>query len=203
MAVPVHCAVEDRLSEAILFRCFREVGLTHGTTLSRGGFGYLKKIAPALNQSAQGMPYVMLTDLDDGPCASGLVNDWMAGRPRHPHFLLRVAVREVEAWLLADRANFSRFLGVSAARLPDDCEALPDPKLELVKAARRSRYRRIREDIVAEEDFGPVQGPDYNGALAKFVAMDWDLQAAASRCRSLGRMKDRLEELGGSLRSSA
>lgn len=200
MPVPVHCAVEDRLSEAVLLRCFREAGLTHGSTLSRGGFGYLRKIAPALNSSAQGMPYVMLTDLDDGPCAFGLVSAWLAGQPRHPNFLLRVAVREVEAWLLADRANFSRFLGISAALLPDDCETLPDPKLELLKAARRSRHRRIREDLVAEEDFGPVQGPDYNGALARFADGDWDLLAAADRCRSLGRLMARLNELGESLR---
>lgn len=199
MAVPVHCAVEDRLSEAVLLRCFREAGLTHGTTLSRGGFGYLKKIAPALNLSAQGMPYVMLTDLDDGPCPSGLVTEWMEGKPLHPHFVLRVAVREVEAWLLADSRKFSRFLGISATLLSGDCEAVSDPKLELLKAARRSRRRRIREDLVAEEDFGPVQGPDYNGALARFVAEDWSLEDAAERCRSLKRMVFRLKELAGSL----
>lgn len=201
MAMPVHCAVEDRLSEAVLLRCFRESGLTHGSTLRREGFGYLRRIAPKLNLSARGMPYVMLTDLDDGPCASRLVSDWMAGQQQHPRFLLRVAVREVEAWILADRANFSRFLGISASLLPEDCEALPDPKLELLKAARRSRHRRIREDLVAEEDFGPVQGPDYNGALARFVAEDWNLQTAAGRCRSLARTMMRLEELSGSLQS--
>ncbi|WP_200391590.1 hypothetical protein [Roseibacillus ishigakijimensis] len=200
MPIPVHCAVEDKLSEAILLRCFSECGLTHATTLSRGGFGYLKKIAPALNLSAQGMPYVMLTDLDDGPCAPELIANWMNGQMRHPHFLLRVAVREVEAWLLADTANFSQFLGISANLLPEDCEMLPDPKLELLKAARRSRHRKIREDLVTQEAHGPVQGPDYNGALAKFVAENWDLSEAAGRCPSLQKLMIRLRELEQTLR---
>jgi len=36
----------------------------------------------------------------------------------HPNFLFRVAVREVEAWLLAHREGIARFLGISEHLVP-------------------------------------------------------------------------------------
>jgi len=54
-----------------------------------------------------------------------------------------VAVREVEAWLLADGTNFSRFLRVQEGALPKDVEAIKDPKACLIGLARKSRSREI------------------------------------------------------------
>ena len=62
-------------------------------------------------------------------------------------------------------------------------------------AARRSRHRKIREDIVAETSSGPVQGPDYNGSLSRFVNEQWNIDVAANECRSLRKMLERLDEL--------
>jgi len=42
------------------------------------------------------------------------------------------AVREVEAWLLADAARLGRFLGVPAARIPLSPDTLRNPKQEMV-----------------------------------------------------------------------
>ena len=193
--VVANYAVEDALSESVLLCCFRHSGIEAGKPMVRSGFGYLKKIAPALNKTASGIPYVMLTDLDNRDCAPGLIDSWLAHKPRHEDFLFRVAVREVEAWLLADTENFAEFLGVDEAVLPNEFEALVDPKLELLKTVRRSRHRRIREDVVFEAECGPVQGPDYNGALSRFVRGEWDLERAASRCPSLQRLLDSLMDL--------
>ena len=197
MSVVANYAVEDVLSGTVVRRCLSFANIESGASLSREGFGYLKKIAPALNRSAAGVPYVMLTDLDHRNCPPELLADWMGPIPLHPDFLLRVAVKEVEAWILADRKGLARFLGVAQANLPRDFEQLPDPKHELLMVARRSRHRRIREDIVAETDHGPVQGPDYNGSLSRFVTDKWNIDKAAERCPSLRKMLERLEELRG------
>ena len=195
MCVVANYAVEDVLSETVMRRCFNHTNIESGASLGREGFGYLKRIAPALNNSAAGVPYVMLTDLDQVGCPPDLLADWMGTIPIHPDFLLRVAVKEVEAWILADRKGLARYLGVPQANFPRVFEQLPDPKHELLMVARRSRHRRIREDIVAETAHGPVQGPDYNGSLSRFVTDQWDIDEAAVQCPSLRKMLGRLEEL--------
>ena len=43
-----------------------------------------------------------------------------------------------EAWLLADRANFARYFGVSLDRVPPDPEALPHAKQALLGLVRHS-----------------------------------------------------------------
>jgi hypothetical protein len=59
-----------------------------------------------------------------------------------------VAVREVEAWLLSDRANLVRFLSVPVSHVSRTPELLDNPKSAMVELARRSRRRDIREDMV-------------------------------------------------------
>lgn len=195
MCVVANYAVEDVLSETVVRRCLNHANIESGASLGREGFGYLKRIARALNNSAAGVPYVMLTDLDNLDCPPELVANWMGEIPVHPDFLLRVAVKEVEAWILADRKGLARYLGVAEANFPRVFEQLPDPKHELLMAARRSRHRKIREDIVAETTHGPVQGPDYNGSLSRFVTNHWDIDEAAANCPSLRKMLERLAEL--------
>ena len=79
---------------------------------------------------------MVLTDLDDGPCPSDLIGGWLTS-PRHPNLILRVAVREVEAWLLADAGNLAKFLGIDEARIPAIPEEIRDPKAMLVELARQ------------------------------------------------------------------
>ena len=188
-------AVEDAVSEAVTIRCMRFEGIVPGHALGRRGNGHLKQLAQSLNQSAAGMPYLMLTDLDSGVCAPELVADWMGGHPLHPDFLFRVAIKEVEAWLLADYKGLAKYLGVQQSIMPRDFDGIADPKHELLMVARRSRFRKIREDIVFEANHGPIPGPDYNGALSRFVAENWAVETAAERSPSLGRMLLRLREL--------
>ena len=79
------------------------------------------------------------------------------------------AVREVEAWLLADAARLGRFLGVPAARIPLSPDTLRNPKQEMVNLARRSRSRSIREDLVPRPEGGRQVGPAYTSRLIEFV----------------------------------
>lgn len=196
--IPIYLAVEDELSEWVVRRALstRLVGYAVGAVFGRAGFGYLKRQASAFNNAAKGCPFLLLTDLDQSPCPPQLIEDWL-GRPKHPHFLMRVAVREVESWLLGDPAGLKTLLGLRKPFDFADPEQLADPKRELLRLALNSPRRTVREALVwKDEPSGRLfQGPDYNATLAKFVANDWDLGGARNKCRSLDRLFLALERM--------
>ena len=195
--IPIFLAVEDDLSEWILRRLLaeRSVAYAIGAVFKQGGFGYLKKQSPAFNNMAKACPVLLLTDLDQRPCAPELLDEWLK-HPKHPDFLLRVAVREVEAWLLACDGELRRFLGIRRALHFSAPEILPDAKAELLKLAADSTRRELREAIVRRDRSGKLrQGPAYNSTLAAFVGQKWQSAAASAKCPSLRRMINALSAL--------
>jgi hypothetical protein len=198
--IPIYLAVEDELSEWVARRALaaRPVSYAVGAVFSQGGYGYLKKQAPAFNNAAKRCPFLLLTDLDKSPCPPQLIEDWL-GRPRHPHFLLRVAVREVESWLLGDPTGLRAFLGLRKCIELAEPETVPDPKHELLRLALTSPRRVIRDALVWRDDSSGrlFQGPDYNATMAKFVCTNWDLASARQACRSLDRLFGALQRIEG------
>jgi hypothetical protein len=146
----------------------------------------LKKKARAFNNAARTCPFLMLTDLDKCECPATLIGDWL-DCPKHKNFLFRVAVREIEAWLLGDAYGFSTFFGIRYDQVNSHPESLPNPKEELLRLAFSSPRRNLRDAVVVEEEHQFYQGPDYNGALSTFVSGDWDLKVASKCCPSLKR----------------
>ncbi|WP_199247054.1 hypothetical protein [[Phormidium] sp. ETS-05] len=191
--IPINLAVEDALSEAVLKAMLQqsERPFVIGTCLNRGGYGYLKKILPGLNHAAQGMTYLVLTDLDRGECPLALISEWLR-QPKHPNLILRVAVKEVEAWLLAHREAFAEFLGISVDLIPVDVDAIPDPKQTLINLARKSRKRLLREAIVPVAKSTAQIGKDYNGQLIQFVQQNWQAASAQANSPSLKRAMNAL-----------
>jgi hypothetical protein len=196
--IPLYLAVEDDLSEFVLRRVLPvQPAFAISAVFKKGGFGYLKKQTLWFNEASRHCPFLLLTDLDKGTCPPGLVRDWLKGRKRHPNFLLRVAVPEVESWLLADRRNLARFLGLRGALRIGDPEKLADPKACLLQIAEKASLRRIREAIVYRDSDGQRhQGPDYNGTLGLFVQQNWDFTAAADCCPSLSGLLRALDRFG-------
>jgi hypothetical protein len=192
--IPLHLAIEDELSELVIRKLLSGTGRDYfvGSVFGGGGLAYLKKRANNWNAAAAaGTPFLLLTDLDSNQCPSRLIGDWLDFKP-HANLIFRVAVREVESWLLADRVGLSRFLGISDVHTPLRPDELPDPKLTLVNLARRSRVRAVRESIVPRRGSTAVQGPDYNGCLRDFVRNRWNRNAASLRSPSLARAWNRL-----------
>jgi hypothetical protein len=200
--LPLYLAVEDDLSEFVLRRIVgMRAALQVQAVFSRGGSGYLKKRVGAFNQAAEQCPFLVLTDLDKGVCAPDLVRNWLGGKARHPHFLLRVAVPEVESWLLADSDGLRRFLGLRGAKDIAQPERLADAKAQLLLWAEKAAARDIRQALVWCDRHGQRHpGPDYNGTLARFVQGTWNFQAAARRCASLAGLIRAVEDLDPSAR---
>ncbi|MCB1715762.1 MAG: DUF4276 family protein [Candidatus Competibacteraceae bacterium] len=191
-------ATEDQLSEAVAEKLLISSGrgFQIDLRLGRKGSGYLRKKLPDFNNIAQNIsPVLLLVDLDDKACAPALISQWSSEKALTKNLLFRVAVRETEAWLLADSQAFADFLGISQARIPPEPETLADPKQTLLSLVKRSRHRRIRSEILPEPGSTAQVGFGYNTILSQFVKDFWNPPRAASTAPSLASAIARIENL--------
>lgn len=199
---PIMLATEDELSEVVGQRLVSETaGHLHVCqTFRKRGFGYLKSNMQKFLEISRHTPLVLLTDLDRTECAPSLMKDWLGGRKRYPRFLFRVAVRETESWLLADREAIADFLGVSIGRLPTAPDTLLDPKADLLKLARSSKNRRLKQDLLPAPGSTSKIGLGYNAVLGEFVRTQWSCERAVRHSPSLAKARYRINELADSVR---
>ena len=189
-------AVEDALSNAISTKILKHFGIEIVHTIPNiyQGNSYLQRRAPELNRSAAGPPYIfMFTDLDSPQnCPPQLIQSWIRA-PLNSGFFLRVAVMEVESWIMADRRALARFLSIPENRIPSNPDDIDNPKEFLVSLARRSNRRRLRDQLVpASRATTAKVGPEYNSRFSEFVRAHWDLERAAVTSPSLKRTVDRI-----------
>jgi hypothetical protein len=190
----INLVFEDVLSGAVMDKILAASRQRYlvGVRYNGGGFGWIKKRIGGFNNAAKGMPYFVLTDLDTSQCAPALIRQWLHA-PKNPNLLLRVAVREVEAWLLGCRESFATFLSIPENRISVDVDEISNPKEFVVNLARRSKKREIRAAIVPEDGSTAKIGPDYNGRLMHFVERSWDPAVAKVHSPSLRRTIDALD----------
>lgn len=187
-------AVEGLLDDAVAKRLIRAVGASPGPVYIKGGKHNLLKKINGYNQASQHGIWLVLADLDqDAACAPPLLEQHL--RQPAPGMCFRIAVRAVEAWLLADRERIAAFLSVATARIPGDVESLPDPKLALLELAKKSRRTEIRTGLPPRPGSGRSVGPGYNDLLTEFVLKRWNPQVAATNCDSLDRCIEALRRL--------
>jgi hypothetical protein len=188
-------ATEDQLSEAVARRLVAEARDTKDEIrcVRKGGAGYLKGTLRKFAEAAQRCPVLVLTDLDRVGCAPALVTNWAEGIRMPPRLVFRVAVREIETWLLADREAVARFLGVSTMRIERNPETIPDPKRYLLALAEKSP-RQLRNDLLPTKGAAASQGFGYNARLCEFVESGWSPDRAAESSSSLRRAIERIDD---------
>ncbi len=181
-------AVEDELSAAVMCKLItsasREFAISR--IINARGNGRLKADMQKFRNACHVIPHVVLTDLDQYACPPVLRADWKA-TDLPPQLLFQVAVREVEAWLLADRDGIARFLSVAKNKVPQYPEAEVDPKRTLINLARKSRKRRLAIEMVPAAGSSAPIGPFYNVRLTEFVNGAWDVECAKASSPSLNR----------------
>ncbi|MDO8441736.1 MAG: DUF4276 family protein [Polaromonas sp.] len=192
----VALATEDELSEAVGKRLLIDAGyqLEPAPLLRRNGSGYLRSKMDSWCEMAKRKPVVLLTDLDRAVCPAELRAAWIGDRKPPENFIMRIAVREVEAWLLADHQALRTIIG-NRGSLPIDPDLLPDPKQYFLRLIAKQARRDIREELVADAGAIASQGIGYNARLSHLVATVWSPERAALRSRSLHRARIRLSEL--------
>jgi hypothetical protein len=182
----VKAAVEGVVDEAVIRRLLEHVKVIPGEVYGKNGKSHLRKRIGGYNNAARHAPWIVLVDLDrDAECAPPLCEEWV--RDPAAYLCFRVAVREVEAWLMADAASLASFLRVARSRIPAEPEQLLEPKTEMVNLAGRSRRREIREDMVPREGSGRSVGPAYSSRLIEYVKTSWRPEVAVESAESLRR----------------
>ena len=177
-------AVEDALSDAVATEILRSFDIEVHVRIPNTyqGDTYLRRRAAELNRSAKGPLYVfMFTDLDSPKrCVPELIQSWVKA-PLNPGFFLRVAVMEVESWIMADRDALAAFLSIPVGRIPGAPDDIPQPKEFLVSLARGSKKKSLRDQLVPSKRAMTARvGPEYNSCLGQFVRDDWILERAAA-----------------------
>jgi len=180
--------VEGALEVPVSLRLLRACGLDIDSLspINKGGRNAFWKHARRYNNAANKLGLVLgLADLESDPCPSGLIQEHLPSA-RHPNFVLRIAERMLESWLLADVA-LATFLNISPNVLPRDPDSEANPKQTLVNLARRSRQRDVRNDLVPESGSRGIVGKGYTPRMTEFIEEHWSPTKAATRSDSLRR----------------
>ncbi|MHB8835976.1 MAG: hypothetical protein ACYC9Y_09730 [Candidatus Methylomirabilia bacterium] len=180
--------VEGALEVPASQRLLREVGVdtTDVPIFDKGGRVRFWKDVRRYNRAAEHAGLILgVADLEAFPCPSGLVARHVRGQ-LHKNFVLRIAERMLESWLLADTA-LAKFFGIDASLLPREPDQEANPKQTIVNLARRSASREIRSDVVPQEGSLGVVGRGYTPRMTEFIEEHWRPVVAARRSESLRR----------------
>lgn len=157
--------------------------------MTRGSSGFWGRV-PEINRSAEALTVFAVGDLDREACPGRVVAERLPGRNRR--MIVRLAVREIESWLLADRESMGELLKVLPRKLPAEPDQLADPKAELVRLARYSKSKEIRACLVPRPGSSAVVGVEYNLTLLSYVERLWRPREGAKVSPSLRRAIDAL-----------
>ena len=189
-------AFEDEPSKAIIQKIISSLRINCEIKFYHGrGFGNLKKMAPSLNQAAEQAPCILITDLDTSECPVSLRNSWINNRTQKEYFIFRIAVREIESWILADRINFSEYFGVNLRKIPYNTDIIPDPKKHLISIARKSKKGWVKRDIPPIAKSTASVNPNYNQRLVDFITEQWSPHDASTSSGSLKKALSDIERL--------
>ncbi len=191
----LNCVYEDVLTASVIKRLVNEFNnrIAISQEINANGFGRIKRDILKYNKAAKNMPFLIITDLDKKECAVSLINDWFNNSEKEADLIFRVAVREIDAWILADRQGIANALIVSADIIPLEPDKIDDPKNQLMQIAKRSKSREIREEFPPKDAFAR-QGPLYNRLLTNFVTKEWNLAEAKKHSKSLEKAYNALKE---------
>lgn len=181
----VNVLIEGRSDEAVARRLLQYTGFAIGTIYGNQGKAHLLQRLPNYNRAAQFAPWFAIIDLDAEQCAANAVNLWLPQPSEGMCF--RIAVRAIEAWLMADRERMAAFLAVSTSRLFATPDLLANPKETLINVARNSRSSNVRDDIVPRRGSGARVGSLYVARLNEFAEKHWRPEIAAQCSDSLQR----------------
>ena len=184
------CALGERLVTQVLpdWQLSGQSINTHG----------ISKLVPNLTRYAQQakhvQPVLCIADTDH-QCPVELIQAWVPqGAPGR--FVVRLAVSEAESWVLADREGAAEFFGIAMKHVPAQPEAEPDAKRSVLKLARMSTKRQLRQEMVSPSNIDRP-GSGYVIHLCSLVMAMWRSDRAAERSGSLQRAIHRISALNG------
>ena len=196
----VTVATEDVLSASVATRLMARYAPQSEVTqvLVLDGINNIKARMQDLVQIAGREDLVLvLADLDHpNGCPLYRVSELSGGFTRPRNLLIRIAMPEIESWIMADRNGIAQWLNIPANIVPRYPESLNDPKRTLVQLASRSRNRAWRQRIAPSHVLGTHRtGAGYNILLREFVTQHWNPDVARGHAPSLARAIARIDQL--------
>lgn len=194
----IYLAFEDDCAEAILRKLFKIYNSHYDIQIlnsKQGGAGTLRKNMPKYNNLAKKFPVIILTDLDNANCVVEFKNNWLKGIKVEQNLHLRIAIRESESWLLADKFNLAKWLEISENLILDNPEILPDPKQHFLTIIKKSKNRDLKEDLLPAKNNKSLVGLAYNYQVTKFVEQHWNPDKAMQNSDSLKRLVKVIQSL--------
>jgi hypothetical protein len=188
-------ACEGDVDVAVASRLVEDAGHSVHRLFPKGGKAKLDPRLRDYNNAARFAPWLVLRDLDtDASCAPTLARQLLP--EPSPLMLFRIAVRAIEAWLLADAVAFRDLFRVPTRALPEHPDELSDPKRILVEIVAASTSTPMRTAILPGKRRRNV-GPGYTATLLEFTIVHWDIARARQASPSLDRCVEALAALKG------
>lgn len=191
----INIAVEGLSDEAVAIRILQEVGIHQEPIVYiKRGKQNLKQKIQAYNYAAQYGVWFVLIDLDTVEvCPPKLVQEWLPNPSSGMCF--RIAVPQIESWLLADKQGLAQYLKISKDIIPNDPDSLQNAKDVMISIAHRSRNKEIRQDMVHVNGSSLQVGPIYTTRIRDFAFSYWDVENARKSSKSLDRCMRALEKI--------
>lgn len=190
----LNCVYEDELTFSVIKRLINEFSsqISIAQEINAHGFGKIKRDILKYNNAAKYKTFLIITDLDKKECAVSLIKDWFGNTEKEENLIFRVAVKEIDAWILSDKKGISKLLNISPDIIPSEPETIEDPKELLMQIAKKSKNREIREEFPPKDSYAH-QGPLYNILLTAFVNDEWNLKDAMQHSKSLEKAYNALK----------
>lgn len=184
--------VEGYTELAVTEKIFQSLGVDIPTIANKRGGSAFWKDVPRLNRSATSIKIFGLVDLERAFCPAELIERYL-GHHLAAGFILRIAVRMIESWLLADREAAAITLGVPVQKIPLQPDTVPHPKRHLIDLARRSSKASVRRALVPDPQSGALVGIGYRQFIERYVHKSWRPQVAAESSPSLRRALTKID----------
>lgn len=190
----VELLVEGYTDEIFVRRCFDSLGILVGTVYGKQGIFYVIEKAEAFSVRGDYSPILILADFADMKidCVVDARNKLSTKIPEQAS--VRLAIMEIESWLIASRQELARYLGVSIGKISSNPDIIADPKQALINLARESRYPRIRKMFVPRHGVSSVVGPGYVDGFTEFMSIHWNIDEAMKYSPSFVRFVTRMRE---------
>lgn len=204
----VFIAGEDEATRAVITRLITNYAPNLRIVSSLPARGsQLKAKIKEFNDLASTSPVVLLADLDTDNCAPIGKSNLLNGLVQSPEFIINIAVDEVEAWLLADKAGFAKYFGLPLAAMPkfelqkmSGRKALSEIALSIKSSwhlthqlIQQSSNAELKAQIEVPMHEKICKGKEYNTAIVPFIMGYWNPETARMASDSLNRMILRLQ----------
>ncbi|MDR2756629.1 MAG: DUF4276 family protein [Planctomycetaceae bacterium] len=205
--IQFYAYVEDAPSQAVLQKIIDSFnnqgtiifGFREGFPKIMNGFSKIKERLPVcIDMGKNGLYSISLIDLDkEHCCPPSLIRNWLNidnGKPIElpEKTLIRVAVREIESWIMADRKKFAKYFDLTESLIPPIPDKIRDPKKEFFSLLRKKERQKFRRMLPGKNS---SIGSDYNDIMCDFIERHWLPTRAENNSPSLRRMLNRLRAL--------